>query len=359
MPETKTRKTDKFPPWAYTTFSNETLKAMMHPDEPARQRVFACYARYAWGYDSPFVVRPWDKKRATHANVADWLDMSEPRLVAIHASLVADGWVIEDAKRIIPNPAPPERPAKTKVPDPHELYPELPSREAFRALEDPALADDRKKALEHWAEVRRREYAIDEKYDAMVAAFVADRTTDRTMNENPPYDQEPVIVRSDATLLVTANRKQLGAVGRSNVETTEQQKVRATRGSELELIEKTLVEMFGERLHDTPTPKLIRQIHSALRGAPPQNLFFRWRERAGSIKAFGICKLIADDVGKAWQADQHKRERALAAKKERDVQTEASARETATKFLNDPHATEDEKQLAHEILGTATKGARG
>lgn len=162
-----------------------------------------------------------------------------------------------------------------------------------------------------------------------------------------------------ALSLLPSELHSLGAVGRSGVETTEQQeKVRAARGSELELIEKALVEI-GTRLHDSPGPKLARQIHAALRGAPLQNLFLRWGERAAAITRLGLCRRIADDVGKAWQANSRERERAGKARIDHDHAANERMDRDARATLDDPKATEAERQLAHEILGTASKTAGG
>jgi hypothetical protein len=152
---------------------------MMHPDEDLRQRYFAYCCRYSWGWNKEHVAHRDGKGTATQREIADYLNVNPKHLNDIHVALVRDGWIVRHASQIIPNPAPPERPADEKPPEPQDLYPGLPSREDFRALEDPALETDWKRALEKWSDVRKRARAIDKKYDEMVQAQ-ANRRTDGT-----------------------------------------------------------------------------------------------------------------------------------------------------------------------------------
>jgi hypothetical protein len=89
----KTEPSEVFPPWNYTRFANAALEAMMRPGQPVRQRVFACYVRFSWGYGSTFVVKS-NGEAATQAWAADKLSISRTHLNNVHLWLVANTWIV-------------------------------------------------------------------------------------------------------------------------------------------------------------------------------------------------------------------------------------------------------------------------
>ncbi len=184
--------------------------------------------------------------------------------------------------------------------------------------------------------------------------------------KNGSHKPESAMVQTGVSLLPSDTDTDK-AVSRSGVETTVQEqvraprdlptleKVRAARESELELITKTLVDQLGDRLHDTPPVKLIRQIHAALHGAPPENLFLRVQQRRGAIRSYWMCLNIAVDVRKAWQAAERKRQQAELPTF--GFRTYQDACDAARRVLCDEMATQEEQQHAREILGTQSKTA--
>lgn len=97
-----------------------------------------------WSASAPHAHAEKKRLPSTQADVAFRVGMSETHFSNVFLSLKHDGWFIEhDDGLIRPNPSPPkEGPVEQEAPEPHVLYPELPTRDAFRALQDPELAGD-------------------------------------------------------------------------------------------------------------------------------------------------------------------------------------------------------------------------
>lgn len=382
-----TRKGDRFPPWAYTTFSNATLEAIIHRGSP-RQRIFACCVRDSWGYDSEFVIKPHthaEKKRlaSTQVDIAYRVGMSETHFNNVYLSLKEDGWFLENEDGLIrPNPAPPkEGSIEEEHQPPHKVYPELPSPEAFRALQDPKLASDWQDALEKWSEVRRRATAIDKAYNAMVDEFVRARTVDNDSAEM--YTVQPTegivqpekgrrTVEKPAAVLITdsTHHTTVESVGRSSVEKTRKDRPadappapsQNDTDAERAAIAKVLIDEWGKHLNDAPSPKLVADVHAALAGAPPSNLrtkLIAKLKTPAKVTSMGLALDLARDVGAAWSASAANRE-AEQAKAPRGVAGSGMTLARARALLAESESTPAELRAAREMLrfvGEAAEGA--
>lgn len=120
-----------------------------------------------------------------------------------------------------------------------------------------------------------------------------------------------------------------------------------------------ITELSGRLPGETPSPALCAQIDQRLRGAPLAHLVNRIQARAEKIRSYGMCGTLADEVGQAWLAGKAARDRAAIANKELEARRHARAIEEARRTLDDSRADEQEKQLAREILGIATRTAKG
>jgi hypothetical protein len=194
---------------------------------------------------------------------------------------------------------------------------------------------------------------------ALIAAPDFVQSTSTKNLSSAAYTAENGSVQNGASLLPSDGDrdKPIKSVGQSTA-AAQIEDDRPTDAGRLESeIKAALQKEWGKLLPlDSPTPTLIRKIAAALRGAPVAQLVERMRQRRSSATGYGFAAVLANDVGVAWMESAEERAKAAAA---RERHAQANREETALlcqETLNDPRASEEEKQLAREVLKASAAG---
>jgi hypothetical protein len=301
----------KFPKGDWTKFSNGTLEAMMQPGQPPGQRIFACACRKAWGYGKQYVVNG-DGKPATRKNFEDWLDMSKQQVSFHVVAFQESDWLREDNEgRLFPNPYPKPEPPSAPENDPEPVFPGLPTREEFRALQDPNFATDKAELLDKWNKLRTRQRELDNAYDALVAEIAAkseavNGTVDANEETSQRYKPENAAVpltKFEAHPYMSSKKerkKNTEQAGRPLLEETpEPERAARLPADPGEDPLKTLLEKYAWNIGKSADEGEVAAIYKALRKAPVEQLATRLAARIkGGLQLHsykGIEKIARED----------------------------------------------------------------
>ncbi len=103
-------------------------------------------------------------------------------------------------------------------------------------------------------------------------------------------------------------------------------------------------------LHEDPSRSLCLQIADGLKGAPLAHLAALIKRKMRKIDSMGLCRDLAHEVGRAYVRDAAARQRAAEAREAYDAAALEQGRTTARDTLADPKSSEEEREIARQIL---------
>lgn len=118
-------------------------------------------------------------------------------------------------------------------------------------------------------------------------------------------------------------------------------------------VEEAILRVLGPATGETPSPKLIDEVVTALGGAPVDRFAAGLSRKRHKAISMGFARSIAAEVGQGWATESKQRDEDEARRGAEERRRRDEARDLARATLDDPDASESEKKLALEILGGA------